>query len=192
MSSYVQKVNRTCKRIPVLAPHLPSSAKKTISNYVHIYPSQNYTPTTKGLLVLPKTQHHLIEVVKSLSFVQLFAAPWTCSNSCPLSRWCHQTILSSVILFSCCLQSFPALGSFPVSWLFTSGDQSIGASLSASVFLMNIQGWFLLGLTGLISLLSKGLSRVFSSTKVWRHQFFGTKPFLLSSSHIHMWSVRKP
>ena len=71
-----------------------------------------------------------------------------------------------------------------------SGGQSIGAS--ASVFLMNIQGWFLLGLTGFISLLSKGLSRVFSSTKVWRHQFFGTKPFLLSSSHISTWLVEKP
>ena len=76
MSSYVQKVNRTYKRILVLAPHLPSSAKKTISNYVRIYPSQNYRPRTKCLLVLPKTQHHLMEVAKSLSFVQLFATPW--------------------------------------------------------------------------------------------------------------------
>ena len=94
----------------------------------------------------------------------------------------HLTISSSVVSFSSCLQSFPASGSFPMSWLFMSGGQSFGASTSASVLPMNIQGWFLLGLTGLISFLSKGLSRVFSSTTVRRHQFFSTQPFLLSSS----------
>ena len=78
-----------------------------------------------------------------------------CSNSWPLSRWCHPTISSSVVPFSSCLQSFPASGSSPMSWLFTSGDQSIGASATASVLPMNIQDWFPLGLTGLISLLSK-------------------------------------
>ena len=108
-----------------------------------------------------------------------------CSNSCPLSWWCHPTISSSVVPFSSCLQSFPALGSFPVSQLFTSGGQSIGSS--ASTLPMNIQGWFPLGLTGLISLLSKGLSRVFFNTTVRRHQFFDAQPFLLSSSHIHTW-----
>ena len=97
-------------------------------------------------------------------------APGACSNSCPLSQWCHPTILSSVIPFSSCLQSFPASGSFPMSQFFTSGGQSIGAS--ASVLSMNIQDWFLLGLTGLISLQSKGLSRVFSNTTVQKHQFF--------------------
>ena len=88
-------------------------------------------------------------------------SPGACSNSCPFSRWWHPTISSSVIPFSF-LQSFPASGSFPKSLLFTSDGQSIGASASASVFPMNIQGWFPVGLTGLI-LLSKGLSRVFSS-----------------------------
>ena len=83
-------------------------------------------------------------------------------NPCALSWWCHPTISSSVVPFSSCLQSFPVSGSFPMSQLFASGDQSIGASASASV--LNIQGWFPLGLTGLISLKSKGLSRVFSST----------------------------
>ena len=87
-------------------------------------------------------------------------SPRVCSNSCPLSWWWHPTFSSSVIPFSSCLQSFPALGSFPVSWLFASGGQSIGASASASVLPINIQGLFPLGLTGLISLLSKGLSRV--------------------------------
>ena len=98
-------------------------------------------------------------------------SPRACSNSCLLSRRCHPTILSSAVPFSSCLQSFPPLGSFPVSQFFTSGDQSIGASTSASVLPMNIQGWFPLGLTGWISLRSKGLSRVFSSTTVQKHQF---------------------
>ena len=84
------------------------------------------------------------------------------SNSSPLSWWCHPTSSSSVVPFSSCLQSFPASGSFPVSQFFTSGGQSTGASASASVLPMNIQGWFPLGLTGWISLQSKGLSRVFS------------------------------
>ena len=111
-------------------------------------------------------------------------SPGVCSNWCPLSWWCHRTISSSVVPSSSCLLSFLASGSFPMSWLFTSGGQSIGDSASTSVLPMNIQGWFPLGLTSLISLLFKGLSRVFSNTTVQRHQFFGTQPFLLSSSHI--------
>ena len=114
-------------------------------------------------------------------------SPRVCSNSCPLSQWCHPTISSSVVPISSHLQSFPASGSFPMSWLFPSGGQSIGASASASVFPKNIQGWFPLGQTGLNSLLSKGLSRVFSSTTVQNHQFFGTQPSLWSNSHIHTW-----
>ena len=110
-----------------------------------------------------------------------------CSNSCPFSWWSHPTILSSVAPFSSCPQSFPASGSFPMSLLFTSGGQSIGTSASASV--LPIQGWFPLGLTGFISQLSKGLSKVFSSTRVWDHQFFmilfeSTQPSLWSDSHI--------
>ena len=105
------------------------------------------------------------------------------SNSCPLSQWCHPTISSSVIP-SFLPSIFPASGSFLMSWLFPLGGQSVGAS--ASALPMNIQDWFPLGLTGLI-FLSKGLSRVFSSSTVQRHQFFGTQPFLLSSSHIRTW-----
>ena len=89
-----------------------------------------------------------------------------CSNSCPLSRWCHPTISSSANPFSSCPQSFPASGSFPVNWLFISGGQSIGTSASASVLPMNIPHWFPWGLTGWISLQSKGFSRVFSDTTV--------------------------
>ena len=112
-------------------------------------------------------------------------SPWVCSNSCPLSQWCHPTISSSVTYFSSCPQSFPASESFPISWLFPSGDQSIGASTSASVLPMNIQSWFPSGLTGLISLLSKGLSRVFNST-VQKHQFFSAQPSLWPNSHSYM------
>ena len=99
-------------------------------------------------------------------------SPRVCSNSCLLSHWCNLTISSSAAPFSFCLWSFSASGSFPMSWLFTSDGQSIGASASASVLSMNIQGWFPWELTGLISLLPKGLSRVFSSTTIQKHQFF--------------------
>ena len=119
----------------------------------------------------------LIEiVVQSLSCVQLFVTPWTeacqaflsstspsakvCSDSCPLSWWCYLTISSSATHFSSCPQSFPPLGSLPMSRLFIAGGQSIGASASASVLPMNIQGWLPLGLTGLI-LLSKWVSFFF-------------------------------
>ena len=103
-------------------------------------------------------------------------SPGACSNSCPLSQWCHLTISPSVVPFSSHLQSFAASGSFPMSQFFTSGGQSIGAS--ASALPMNMQGWFPLGLTGLIFLLSKGLSRVFSSPTVQKHQFFSISPSL--------------
>ena len=97
--------------------------------------------------------------------------PEVCPSSCPLSRWCHPTISSSVILFSYCPQSHPTSGSFPMSQSFASGGQSIGTLASVSVLPMNTQGLFPLRLTGLISLLSKGLSRVFSSITVGKHQF---------------------
>ena len=113
-------------------------------------------------------------------------SPRVCSNSCPMSRWCHPTISSSVAPFSSCPQSFSASGSFPVSQLFTSGGKSIGASASASVLPMNIQGWFPLGLTGLISLLSIGLLRVFSNTTVWKHQFFAAYTSLVQLSYLYM------
>ena len=118
-------------------------------------------------------------------------SPGVFSNSCPVCWWCHPTISSSVIPFSSCLQSFPALGSFSVSWLFASGGQSIGTSASASVRSMNILGWFPLELTALLSLLTKGLSRVFSSTTIWKYQFFSTQPSLWSNSHIRKWLLEK-
>ena len=139
-----------------------------------------------------------VAVVQLLSSVQLFVTPWTAARQASLSFTISQnlfkfmsieSVMRSKHLILCCPffscpQSFPASGSFPMSQFYASGGQSIGASDSASVLPKNIQGWFLLGLTGLI-LQSKGLKRVFSSTIVRKHQFFGTQPFLLSSSHIH-------
>ena len=118
--------------------------------------------------------------------------PGVCSNSCPSSQWCHPTISSSVLSFSSCLQSFPASGSFSVSKFFASGGQSTEVSASASHLPVNVQDWFLLGLTGWISLQSKGLSRVFSSTRPQKHQFFSTQLSLFSKSHIHTWLLEKP
>ena len=125
--------------------------------------------------------------------------PSLCPGVCPglthvhwLSQWCHPTISPSVSPFSSCPQSFPASGSFPVSWRFSSGGQSIGASALGSVLPMNIQGWLPLGLACLISLQSKSLSRVFSSTAVWKYQFFGVQPSSWSNCHIHAWHLEKP
>ena len=166
-----------------------------------------------NVMCITKTNYHFIEILYSFdSSVQLSRSvvsdclqphglqhtrlpltslsPGVCSNSCPMSQWCHPIISSSVAYFSSCLQSFPASGSSPMSRLFASGDQSIGAS--ESVLPINIQGWFSLGLTGLIFLLSKGLLRIFSSTTVWNgilsvdnHVIWNAVSFI-SSRSIHM------
>ena len=116
-------------------------------------------------------------------------SPGVCSNSCPLSQWCYLTISTSVAPFSFYHQSFPASGSFPMSWLFTSNGQSTGISVSGSFLSMSIQGWFPLGLIGLIFLESTGHSWAFSSTTIGKHQFFGTQPSLWSNYHICTHSV---
>ena len=135
-------------------------------------------------------------VVHSLSHVQLLQphglqhvmlpcpslSPRVHLNSCSVSQWCHSTISSSVTPFSPCPQSFPASRSFPMSWLFSSGGQSIGTSASASVLPINIQSWFPLGLTGLIFLPSEGLSRAFSNTTVGNHQFFSSHLFFYGAT----------
>ena len=144
-------------------------------------------------------------LVFSRSVMSNSVSPWTAACQASLSftiswsllkfmssQWCHPTISSSVALFSSCPQSFPASRSFPVSWLFALSGQSIGASATVSVLPMNIQGWFPLGLTNLISLLSKRLSRVFSSTTIWKCQFFGAQPSLWSNSHNCIWLLEKP
>ena len=118
--------------------------------------------------------------------------PGVHSNSCPLSRWRHPTISSSVVPFSSCPQSLPASGSFPMSQLFASGGKIIGVSALALVFPMNVRDWFYLGLTGLISLQSKGLSRILSNTIVQKHQFFGAQLSLQPNCHINAWLLEKP
>ena len=119
-------------------------------------------------------------------------SPGVYSGSCPLSPWSYLTISSPATLFSSCLQSFPVSGSFPTSLLFMSSDQSIGASASAWVLPMNIHGWFSLGLTDLISLLPKGLLRVYTRTTIQKYQFFSTQPSLQFNSHMHTLILEKP
>ena len=157
-------------------------------------------------MLVPETNIMYVSSVQLFRHVQLFATHglqhtrfpcpsptlWACSNSCPSCWWCHPTISSSVVPFSSCLQSFPASGSFPRSQFFASGGQSIGASASASLLPMNIQDRFPVGWTGLLSLQSKGLSRVFSNTIVQKHQIFGTQLSLWSNSQIHTWLLEKP
>ena len=142
-----------------------------------------------------------ISSVQLLSNVRLFVIPWNAACQASLSFTISQSLLKfmytelmmhptmslSVAPFSSCPQSFPASGSFLMSWLFASSGQSIGVAALATVLPMNIQGWFPLGLTGLIFLLSKGLSRVFSNTTIWKHPFFGTQPTLWSQlSHLYL------
>ena len=118
-------------------------------------------------------------------------SPRVYSNSSPLSRWCHPTLSSSVVPFSSHLQSFTASGSFPMNRFFTSGGQCSGVSASASDLPMNTQDSFPSGLTSLNSVHSKELSRIFSSTMIQKHQFFGTQPSLWSNSHIHNMTTGK-
>ena len=147
-----------------------------------------------------------ISSVQMLSHVRLFAYLKDCStpglpvhHQLPEFTQTHvhwvsdaiQPISSSVIPFSSCPQSLPATGSFPMSPFFALGGQTIGASVSASVLPMNIQDWFPLGLTGWKSLQSKGLSRIFSKTRVQKHQFPSVQPSLWSNSHIHTWLLEK-
>ena len=148
----------------------------------------------------PSSSVSRLLLLSRFSRVHLFATPWPAAHQASLSftvsqgllklmslyQWCHPTISSSLSPFSSCLQSLPASESFPMSWLFASGGRRIGASPSASVLPMNIQGWCPLWLTGLISLLSKGLSRVLSIT-IWKHQFLSIQPSLWSNSHIHIY-----
>ena len=135
-----------------------------------------------------------------LSHVRLIVTSWTVACQASVSITISMNFLRFMSIesvmssspFSSCPQFFAASGSIPVSQLFASSGQSSGASVSASVLPMDIQGLFPLGLTGLISLQSRGPSRVFSSTTVWKRQFFGSQPSLWSNYHIHMWLLEKP
>ena len=148
-----------CRRLTALSPCPLLQAQGKSVQFNHSVVSDSWRP--HGL------QHARLPCKSS--------TPGACSNSYPSSLWCHPAISSSVVRFSSCRQSFPASGSFPMSQFFSSGGQSIGVTASASVLSMNIQDWFPLGLTSLISLQSKGLSRVFSNTTVQKHQSLGSQ-----------------
>ena len=179
----------------------PSHSCPRLSLFIPFYFSLLLS-VLKILFVGPKD----IVVVQSLSRIQFFASPWTAARQASLSfttslnllrlMSIESVMLSNHLILFCLLlllpSVLPSIRVFSRSWLLTSSGQSIGASASASVLPMNIQGWFLLGLTGLIYLLSKGLSRIFSSTTVQKHQFFGTQPSLWSNSHIRIWLLEKP
>ena len=156
--------------------HMPVIFARGLLFFSHQVVSDSFWPPRLQHTVLPRP---------SLS-------PRVCSKSCPLSHWRYPTISSSTTPFSFCLQSYPASRSFSVSQFFESGGQSIGASASASIFPMNIQDWLPLGLTSLIFLQSKGLSRVFSNTTVQKHRFFSVQPSLWSNSQICTWLLEKP
>ena len=179
-----------------------------IISLIHFHSLFPICSTTVSIFQITQSNpyHYIVAaVVQSVRHVWLFATPWTahtrlpspstpgaCSNSCLFNQWCHRTIESSVVRFSSCLQSFPASGSFLMSHLFTLSGQSIGASVLASFPLMNIQDGFPLVLTSLISLQSKGLSRVFSNNTVQKHQFFGIQlSHLFMTSHFSEMSCDK-
>ena len=174
-------------------------------HFLHLFPKES---SWYFFILSCSTRYDALQVssVQLLSHVWLFATPWAAApqaslyitNSwslpklCPLSRWCHPTVSSSVIPFSSCPQSFPASGSFQMIQLFASHGQRIGAPASASGLPMNTQNLSPSGWTGWISLQSKGLSRVFSNTTVHKHQFFGAQLSLQSNSHIHTRPLEKP
>ena len=211
VSNHIPNLFSACH---ILTSYVIISASSSLTDFYYLYPY-----TTIQWLPLLKTQikHSITRrglandsydtvVVQSLSCLTLCdpmdcsttglpfpsLSPGVCSNSCPLIQWCHPTISFSVATFSSHPQSFPTSESLPMSQLFTSGGQSIGVSNSASALPMNIQGLFPFELTGLISLLSKGLSGIFSTTRVWKHQFFSAQSSLWSNSHIHTWLLGKP
>ena len=173
-------------------------------------PGPHHTKDRKGICWVAWELSYSICIividVQSLSHVQFFATSWTVAHQNPLFSTISASLLKiisieletisnhliSAACFSFCLQSFPASGSFPMSRLFTSGGQSIGASASASVVPMNIQGWSPLGWTGWISLQSKGLSRLFSNTTVQKHQFGDTQLYSQYNSYIYTWPLEKP
>ena len=168
-------------RVPEPVGYSRNSSEKEIHSNKHLH-SVQFSHSVLSDSLRPHGLQHARPLCPS-------PTPRVYSNSCPLSRWCHPTISSSVVPFSTRFQSFPASGSFQMSQFFTSGGQSIGVSASTSVLPMNIQDWSPLGWTGWISLQSKRLSRVFSNTTVQKHQFFGAQLSSQSNSHIHTWPL---
>ena len=204
----IEKISRYVV-IVVLVAFKKNFTKAYLTTFAVIFPwKQNIIWNNSILLGLGWINQHmpiLFRSVQSLSHVQLFVTPWTAAHQASLSITNSRSLLKLTSLelvmpsnhIILCyplllhLQSFPASGSFPMSKFFA-GGQTIGVSASASGLPMNIQDWFPLGWTGWISLQSKGLSRVFSSTSVQKHQFFGTQLSSQSNSYVHTWPQEKP
>ena len=192
-SSYWLEVIYTRRGLDLVMAWAPiTSLKKTSGFFFHPFLSEDSNTPVIVLLFSCSVMSDSLwpNGLQHTRLPWLSSSPRACSNSSPSSQWCHPTISSSLNPFSFCLQSFPASGPFPMSQLFISGSQSIGAS--ASVLPVNIQDWSPLGWTGWISLQSKGLPRVFSNITVQKNQFFGTKLSLWSNSHIYTWLMEKP
>ena len=144
-----------------------------------------FSVTTSSLILKSHELHYT-----GLPCPSLFL--WAYSNSYPLRWWCYQTISSSAAHFSFCFQSFPASGSFLMSWLFTSDSQSIGASASASGPSNEYSGLISLRIDWFDLLVQRTLKSLLQKTTGGSHQFFGTQPSLWSNSHIHTWLLEKP
>ena len=157
----------TCLKIPLFLWY-PNKVCKSQTWFLLMESSVKFSRSVMSNSLQPHEPQHARPPCTS-------PTPGVYRNSCPLSRWCHPNISSSVVPFSSCLQSFPASGSFQMSQLFASDGQSIGVSASTSVLPMDTQDRSPLGWTGWISLQSKGWSRVFSNTTVQKHQFFGSQ-----------------
>ena len=158
---------------------------RLIASFIHFIRSDQISRSVMPDCLRPHESQHARPPCPS-------PTPGVHSDSCPLSRWCHPAISSSVVPFSSCPHSLPASESFPMSQLFAQGGQSIGVSALASFLPMNTQDWSPSQWTGWISLQSKGLSRVFSNTTVQKHQFFSAQLSSQSNSHIHTWPLEKP
>ena len=173
----------SCIFLPLFIDYVPSHFS-CVQNFV-ILSSDQFSCSVVSDSLRPHESQHTRPPCPS-------PTPGVHPNPCPSIRWCHPAISSSVIPFSSCPQSLPVSGSFPVSQLFSWGGQSIRVSASISVLPMNTQDLSPLGWTGWISLLSKGLSRVFSNITVQKHQLFSAQLSSPSSSHIHTWPLEKP
>ena len=182
--TYTWSVNQALRQLIFLLFWRRQVKIKMLSIFAKLFSSVQFSRSVMSNSLRPHESQHARPPCPSPS-------PRVHSNSCPLSRWCHPAIPSSVIPFSSCPQSLPASESFAMSQLFAWGGQSIGVSALASFLPMNTQDWFSLEWTGWI-LQSKGLSRVFSNTTVQKHQFFSSQPSSQSNSHIHTWPLEKP
>ena len=185
--------------------HRESDSQNDQKTWIHMFPKGTDGQKAHEKMLNMGNSFLSFSQFSLVSHVQLIVTPWTAawqasrnspvpgvhSNSCPLSRWCHPAISSSIVPFSSNRQSFPASGSLQMSQFFPSGGQSTGVSASTSVLPMNTQDCFALGWRGWILHAVQGTLKSLQTT-VQKHQFFSTQPSLQSNSHIHTWILEKP